>query len=64
VFILVENVSFTYLASTPFAVQALRGVSLTISRGESVAILGRTGCGKSTLVQHLNGLLVPQRGEW
>ncbi|WP_017872977.1 energy-coupling factor transporter ATPase [Candidatus Caldatribacterium saccharofermentans] len=61
-FILVENVSFTYLANTPFAVQALRGVSLTISRGESVAILGRTGCGKSTLVQHLNGLLVPQEG--
>jgi energy-coupling factor transport system ATP-binding protein len=62
VFILVENVSFTYLANTPFAVQALRGVSLTISRGESVAILGRTGCGKSTLVQHLNGLLMPQEG--
>lgn len=61
-FILVENVSFTYLPNTPFAVQALCGVSLVIERGESVAILGRTGCGKSTLVQHLNGLLIPQEG--
>lgn len=60
--ILVENISFTYLPGTPFAVQALRNVSLTIERGESVAILGRTGCGKSTLVQHLNGLLIPQEG--
>lgn len=61
-FILVEHVSFTYLPNTPFAVQALRDVSLTIERGESIAILGRTGCGKSTLVQHLNGLLLPQEG--
>lgn len=61
-FILVENVSFTYLPNTPFAVQALCNVSFAIERGESVAILGRTGCGKSTLVQHLNGLLIPQEG--
>ncbi|MCS7242056.1 MAG: energy-coupling factor transporter ATPase [Candidatus Caldatribacterium sp.] len=61
-FILVENVSFTYLPNTPFAVRALWNVSLTIERGESIAILGRTGCGKSTLVQHLNGLLIPQEG--
>lgn len=62
-FIFVENVSFTYLINTPFAVQALRNVSFSIGRGESVAILGRTGCGKSTLVQHLNGLLIPQEGK-
>lgn len=61
-FISVENISFTYLPSTPFAVQALRGVSFSVERGESIAILGRTGCGKSTLVQHLNALLIPQEG--
>lgn len=61
-FVSVENISFTYLPNTPFAVQALRGVSFSVERGESIAILGRTGCGKSTLVQHLNALLIPQEG--
>lgn len=58
-----RNVSFSYLSHTPFEVQALKNVSLSISRGESIGIVGRTGCGKSTLVQHLNGLLLPQEGQ-
>lgn len=59
----VKNVSFSYLAHTPFQVQALRGVSLSIAPGESIGIVGRTGCGKSTLAQHLNGLLLPEEGQ-
>jgi len=60
--ITVENVSFSYLPGTPFEVQALRDISLVIGRGESIGIVGRTGCGKSTLVQHFNGLLLPEKG--
>lgn len=58
-----RNVSFSYLSHTPFEVQALKNVSLSISPGESIGIVGRTGCGKSTLVQHLNGLLLPKEGQ-
>lgn len=55
----VNNLHHTYLLGTPLEVAALRGVSMTIYRGESVGIIGRTGSGKSTLVQHFNGLLRP-----
>ena len=54
----VEGVSFTY----PSGVQALDGVSLTIHRGEFVAIMGENGAGKTTLAKHFNGLLRPQAG--
>lgn len=54
----VTDVSYTY----PSGVQALRNVSLTIHRGEFVAIMGENGAGKTTLVKHFNGLLRPQRG--
>lgn len=53
-----DAVEYAYDSQVP----ALRGVSLTVCRGELVAILGRNGSGKSTLVRHVNGLLRPQRG--
>ncbi len=56
--ILVEDVDFTY----PSGTQALRGVSLRVSPGESVAIVGENGAGKTTLAKHLNGLLKPGEG--
>ena len=57
------NIFFTYMTGTPFERQALRGVSLGIEKGEIVAVIGHTGSGKSTLVQHLNGLLKPSQGQ-
>jgi len=62
VFIKLENISFTYLPGTPLAVTALEDIDLEIERGESIGIVGRTGCGKSTLIQHFNALLIPQSG--
>jgi energy-coupling factor transporter ATP-binding protein EcfA2 len=53
-----DEVHFTY----PNGVEALRGVSLTLQRGERIALVGRNGAGKSTLVRHLNGLLRPSHG--
>jgi energy-coupling factor transport system ATP-binding protein len=58
-----ENVSFTYNAKTPFSYEALSDVSLEIKDGSFTAIVGKTGCGKSTLIQQLNGLLIPTSGE-
>lgn len=52
-----EHLSYTYNAKSPFAVAALKDVSLTIEEGDFFGVIGRTGSGKSTFVQHLNGLL-------
>ena len=60
--ITVDNITYTYGASSPFEQHALRGVSLDIREGELLGIIGHTGSGKSTLVQHLNGLLRPHSG--
>ncbi len=58
----VENLVHVYASGTPLAHAALRGVSLEIEPGERVGIVGCTGSGKSTLVQHLAGLLKPTSG--
>ena len=60
--IAVEHVSHVYMAGGPYETRALSDVSLTIDDGEFVALIGHTGSGKSTLVQHLNGLLSPTEG--
>lgn len=56
------NVTYTYGAGTPFETKALDNVSLSIEKGEFVGIIGHTGSGKSTLIQHFNALLEPQKG--
>ncbi len=60
--ITLKNVSFTYMKGTPFEKTALHDISLQIEKGEFVAVIGHTGSGKSTLVQHLSGLLHPYKG--
>ena len=57
-----SNIYHTYSKGTPFERLALDGVSVAINKGEIVDIIGLTGSGKSTLVQHLNGLLKPDKG--
>jgi energy-coupling factor transport system ATP-binding protein len=58
-----RDVRHVYAAGTSFEVEALRGVSLTVEPGEVLGIVGGTGSGKSTLVRHMNLLLVPASGE-
>lgn len=58
----IKNISHIYMEKTPYEKTALNDVSLTIEDGSFVAIAGHTGSGKSTLMQHLNGLLAPQQG--
>ena len=58
-----EKVSYTYAPNTPFAYQALKQVDLALELGKITAIVGPTGSGKSTLVQHLNALLLPSEGQ-
>lgn len=58
-----ENVSHTYSEGSPFEYQALENIDLSIEPGKITAIIGATGSGKSTLVQHLNALLLPTEGQ-
>lgn len=58
----IQKLSHIYSPDTPFEHAALSNVDLTISRGEFVGLIGHTGSGKSTLVQHMNGLLKPTSG--
>lgn len=60
--IVLDNVCYTYMAGTPYEKTAIKNISLEIKPGEFVGIIGHTGSGKSTLVQHLNGLLKPTSG--
>ncbi len=57
-----ENIVYTYGVKSPFEQHAVRGVSMDIHQGELLGIIGHTGSGKSTLIQHLNGLIRPQQG--
>ena len=59
----IKNLHHIYSAGTPFEHSALKDVSFTVQRGEFIGIIGHTGSGKSTLMQHMNGLLKPTSGE-
>lgn len=58
-----DNVSYIYMAGTPYEKQAIVNITLEIKKGEFVAVIGHTGSGKSTMIQHLNGLLKPSSGK-
>lgn len=58
----IQDLYHTYLRGTPLATEALHGVDIEIGRGMITGLVGRTGSGKSTLMQHLNGLMRPQVG--
>ena len=57
-----EQVFYTYSPKTPFEFEAIKDINLEIEDGSFTCLVGHTGCGKSTLIQHLNGLLVPNSG--
>ena len=57
-----NNLTYTYSEGGPFEAQAIRNITLSIEDGEFVAIIGHTGSGKTTLVQHFNALTVPTSG--
>lgn len=59
----VEHLYHTYMEGTPFRVEALHDINLEISCGEFIGLAGQTGSGKSTLIQHFNGLLRPTQGK-
>ena len=58
----IENLTYVYSPGTPFEKKAVDDVSLTVHKGEFLAVIGHTGSGKSTLIQHLNALLKPTSG--
>jgi energy-coupling factor transport system ATP-binding protein len=58
----IEHLTHTYLPGSPFSATAIHDITLTIEDGEFIGVLGHTGSGKTTLVQHLNGLLKPTEG--
>ena len=61
--IVAEKVSYVYMPGSPFEAEALSDVSFTIEDGEFVGVIGHTGSGKSTLVQHFNALIKPTSGK-
>lgn len=61
--IVVENLTYIYDKGTPFETVALEDVSFKIEKGEFIGLIGHTGSGKSTLIQHLNGLVKPSSGK-
>ena len=58
----VQDLTYIYSPGTPFEKAAVEGVNLSVAKGEFLAVIGHTGSGKSTLIQHFNGLLKPSRG--
>ena len=61
--IVIEHLNYVYMQGGPYETRALDDVSLTIHDGEFIGLIGHTGSGKSTLVQHLNGLILPTGGK-
>ncbi len=59
----IENVSYIYNEGTPFEKKALNNINIEIGEGEFIGLIGHTGSGKSTFVQHLNGLIRPTKGK-
>ena len=59
----IENLTHVYSQGTPFELSALNGINLEIHRGEIIGVIGHTGSGKSTLIQHLNALIKPTTGK-
>ena len=58
-----KNVSYTYNNKTPYAREVLKDINLNVEEGSYTVIIGKTGSGKSTLIEHINGLLLPTHGE-
>ena len=58
-----KNVSYTYNYKTPYAREVLKDINLNVEEGSYTVIIGKTGSGKSTLIEHINGLLLPTQGE-
>ena len=59
----IENLTHVYSQGTPFEKVAVSNVNLEIEQGEFVGVIGHTGSGKSTLIQHINGLVAPTSGK-
>ena len=60
--IVIEQLNYVYMSGGPYETKALNNVNLTIGDGEFIGLIGHTGSGKSTLMQHLNGLIMPTSG--
>ena len=58
-----KNVNYTYNYRTPYAREVLKDINLNVEEGSYTVIIGKTGSGKSTLIEHINGLLLPTHGE-
>jgi len=61
--VIIENLAHVYAPGTPFEKRAIDKINLTINDGEFVGLIGHTGSGKSTLIQHINGLMLPTEGK-
>ena len=61
--VIIKNLTHTYAAGTPFEKKALDDITLTINDGEFIGLIGHTGSGKSTLIQHINALMMPTSGK-
>ncbi len=59
----IKNLSYKYSVGTPFQVTAIENINFSVEKGEMLAIIGHTGSGKSTLIQHFNALLKPTEGQ-
>ncbi|MBE6742198.1 MAG: ATP-binding cassette domain-containing protein, partial [Ruminococcaceae bacterium] len=57
-----DKISYLYSVGTPFETAAVKEASFSCDKGEIIGVIGHTGSGKSTLIQHLNGLLEPSKG--